>query len=70
MARSKRRAVPCGGEGSDEAELLEAPRSRAVIRAELRDLCELHVTPETLAWLKERYPNVWPRPMRQMELFR
>ena len=40
-----------------------------MIRAELRDLCELHVNPELLAWLKEGYPNVWPRPMRQLEMF-
>jgi hypothetical protein len=41
-----------------------------VIHAELRELCESHMQPERLAWFKENFPNVWPRPMRQLELFR
>lgn len=39
------------------------------IRSELRELCAQHVNPEDLAWLVEHFPNVWPRPMQQLDLF-
>lgn len=47
----------------------EQQRSRAVILAELRECCERHVAdPEQLAWLKDNFRNVWPRPKRQLKM--
>jgi hypothetical protein len=66
MARGEPREISGGGEGADEAELLEEPRSRAVIHAELREICARHMKPETLEWFRVNFPLHGD----QLELFR
>lgn len=40
-----------------------------MIRAELRSLAERYLA-DDIDWFKANFPNVWPRRMEQLELFR
>ena len=54
----------------DEELPAEPPRERSVIHAELRSICLEHCSPDNVAWLKQRFPNIWAEPGQQLELFR
>lgn len=77
-AKNRRAKNPCApdahqsaeGVASDDGVEEGAIRSKAVIRAELRELAAKFLPADDLAWFRENFPNVWPRGMEQLELFR
>ncbi len=70
--RAKARAVPPGASEVAGVDCLDEPYERptkAVALMRLREAVEQHCSPEFQAWAREKWPHVWPRPMRQMEMF-
>jgi hypothetical protein len=65
-AEARERRAVVSQEGSYAEVQTELPRSRAVIRAELRELAELHLAAD-LDWFKARFPNVWRTKPEQLE---